>query len=89
MRMTSSPAIWPASFVAWRCASLKYAGTVSTAFVTGWPTYSSAACLSFWRIIAETSGGEYSFPFDSIRTSPFEARTTLYGTIFISSLTSS
>jgi hypothetical protein len=25
----------PASFVAWRCASLKYAGTVMTAWVTG------------------------------------------------------
>jgi hypothetical protein len=34
MRRTSSPAILPASFVAWRWLSLKYAGTVITACVT-------------------------------------------------------
>ncbi len=34
MRSTSRPAILPASLVAWRCASLKYAGTVMTACVT-------------------------------------------------------
>ena len=34
MRMTSRPAIRPASFVAWRWPSLKYAGTVMTAFCT-------------------------------------------------------
>ena len=89
MRMTSRPAIWPASLVAWRCASLKYAGTVMTALVTGWPRYSSAACFSFCRIIAEISGGEYSLPCALTRASPLLARTTLYGTIFISSLTSS
>ena len=33
-----------------------------TALVTGWPRYSSAACFSFCRIIAEISGGEYSLP---------------------------
>ncbi len=37
MRSTSSPAISPASVVAWRCASSKYAGTVMTAWVTGSP----------------------------------------------------
>ena len=37
MRSTSSPAIRPASFVAWRCASLKYAGTVTTIFDTFLP----------------------------------------------------
>ena len=57
IRFTSRPAIWPASLVAWRCASLKYAGTVMTASVTGWPRCSSAACFSFCRIIAEISGG--------------------------------
>jgi hypothetical protein len=31
IRSTFSPAIWPASLVACRCASLKYAGTVITA----------------------------------------------------------
>jgi len=33
MRSTFSPAICPASLVACRCASLKYAGTVITASV--------------------------------------------------------
>src|SRR5262252_5305251 len=89
MRMTSRPAICPASFVACRCASLKYAGTVMTALATEPPRYSSAACFSFCRIIAEISGGEYSLSFALTRTSPLRARTTLYGTIFISSFTSS
>ena len=34
MRSTLRPAIWPASLVAWRWASLKYAGTVITASLT-------------------------------------------------------
>ena len=34
---TSSPAISPASFVAFLCSSLKYAGTVITAWVTSSP----------------------------------------------------
>ena len=34
MRRTFSPAISPAAFVACRCESLKYAGTVITASVT-------------------------------------------------------
>jgi len=52
----------PASFVAWRCASLKYAGTVMTAFVTGCPRYSSAAFFSFCRTIAEICGGAGARP---------------------------
>ena len=60
-----------------------------TALVTGWPRYSSAACFSFCRIIAEISGGGYSLPAASMRASPLLARTTWYGTIFISSETSS
>ncbi len=60
-----------------------------TALVTGWPRYSSAACFSFCRIIAETSGGEYSLPPALTRTSPLLARTIEYGTIRISSETSS
>jgi len=36
------PAMRPASRVAWRCESLKYAGTVITAFFTGRPINSSA-----------------------------------------------
>ena len=37
MRLTLRPAISPASLVAWRWWSLKYAGTVMTASVTGSP----------------------------------------------------
>jgi hypothetical protein len=56
---------------------LKYAGTVITALGTDWPRYSSAACFSFWRIIAEISGGEYSLPPALMRTSPLVARATV------------
>src|SRR4029453_9694568 len=42
MRLTSSPAMRPASLVAWRWASLKYAGTVITARSTGSPRKSPA-----------------------------------------------
>src|SRR6266850_1905727 len=45
MRITSRPAILPASLVACRWASLKYAGTVITACVTFSPRYASAASL--------------------------------------------
>lgn len=37
IRKTFIPAIWPASFVAVRWESLKYAGTVMTAFLIFWP----------------------------------------------------
>merc|ERR1719235_2221914 len=37
IRITFSPAMAPASLVAWRCESLKYAGTVTTAFLTVLP----------------------------------------------------
>ncbi len=38
--------------------------------------------------MAEISGGEYRLPLISTRASPFSPATTLYGTSFISSLTS-
>ena len=60
-----------------------------TASATGSPRYASASCLSFWRIIALISGGAYSLPSALTRTSPFGPLTTSYGTIFISSETSS
>jgi hypothetical protein len=47
----------PASLVAWRCVSSKYAGTVMTASVTFSLRYASASAFSFWRIIALISGG--------------------------------
>ena len=52
----------PASLVAWRWASLKYAGTVMTASVTFSPRYSSASRLSLPRIRAEISCGVYFLP---------------------------
>src|SRR5436190_4779646 len=59
-----------------------------TALVTEAPRYSSAACFSFCRIIAGISGGAYSLSSAFTRTS-LPAAVTVYGTIFISSLTSS
>ena len=67
----------PASLVACRWLSLKYAGTVITAWVTFSPRWASAASRSLRRITAEISGGEYSLPRISMRTSPFGAFTTL------------
>src|ERR1017187_1109709 len=60
-----------------------------TAWVTFSPKYDSAASLSLVRIMAEISGGEFFLPLMSTRASPLSPRTTLYGTIFISSFTSS
>ncbi len=57
MRTTLRPAISPASLVAWRWLSSKYAGTVITAFVTGSPKNSSASCFIFCRINAEICCG--------------------------------
>ncbi len=47
----------PASLVAWRCASEKYAGTVMTACSIGSPRCASARSLSARSTCAETSGG--------------------------------
>src|SRR3990170_5875034 len=68
-RRTSSPAIWPASFVACRWLSLKYAGTVITACFTGSPRNASASVLIFRRIIALSSCGVYDFPSIVVRWS--------------------
>ena len=57
MRLTSRPAILPASLVAWRWLSLKYAGTVITASVTSSPRCSSAISLRLRSTCAEISGG--------------------------------
>src|SRR6478609_6023565 len=88
IRLTSSPATRPASLVAWRWSSLKYAGTVITALSTVSPRYASASALSLPRIMAEISGGEYCLPPASTRASPLGPETTLYGTIDSSSCTS-
>src|SRR5688572_9942996 len=59
-----------------------------TALSTVSPRYASASALSFCRIIAEISGGEYSLPPALTRASPPEPETTSYGTIDSSSRTS-
>src|SRR6187402_3377262 len=61
-RRTSRPAMRPASFVACRCASLKYAGTVMTALVTAAPKYRSALRRSCCSTSAEISGGVNGVP---------------------------
>ena len=58
MRRTSRPAMRPASLVAWRWASSKYAGTVITASATDSPRKSSAVRRILSSTMAETSGGE-------------------------------
>ena len=52
----------PASLVAVRCASSKYAGTVMTAWVTLSPRYDSASLLSLPRMRAEISWAVYGLP---------------------------
>jgi hypothetical protein len=55
---TSNPASLPASRVACRCASLKYAGTVITALFTGVLRICSALFFSSFKISADKSIGE-------------------------------
>src|SRR6185503_643302 len=55
------PARRPASLVAWRCASSKYAGTVMTAPPT-LRSWSTALCLRLLRISALTSTGVMARP---------------------------
>ena len=81
--------IAPASFVACLCASLKYAGTVTTAFGTVAPRCASAVS----RIFSSTNDpiwlGEYSLPAESAtHAAPPDPRTILNGTCFWSSCVS-
>ena len=62
---------------------------MTTASVTGSPRYASASVFSFCRIIALISGGADSLPSTLTRASPFSPFTTSYGTMVISSETSS
>ncbi|MFS8016632.1 hypothetical protein Hanom_Chr15g01370831 [Helianthus anomalus] len=55
--MTLRPARVPASFVACRCLSLKYAGTVITTSLTIVPRYASAVSFKFFRIMEDISSG--------------------------------
>mmetsp|Transcript_4680 Transcript_4680/g.6924 ORF Transcript_4680/g.6924 Transcript_4680/m.6924 type:complete len:223 (+) Transcript_4680:1006-1674(+) len=61
MRRTLRPAIEPASLVAWRWPSLKYAGTVITAFFTSLPMYASAISFIFSSTMLEISSGANTF----------------------------
>src|SRR5262249_44029589 len=70
IRSTSSPAILPASLVACRCASLKYAGTVMTASVTFSPRNLAASATSLRSTSAEISSGAYSLPRPSNPAAP-------------------
>ncbi|KAJ0897319.1 hypothetical protein HanRHA438_Chr08g0344371 [Helianthus annuus] len=58
IRITFKPAMTPASFVACLCESLKYAGTVTTAFLTVDPTKASAISRILVRTIEEISSAE-------------------------------
>mmetsp|Transcript_2048 Transcript_2048/g.3620 ORF Transcript_2048/g.3620 Transcript_2048/m.3620 type:complete len:217 (+) Transcript_2048:1333-1983(+) len=84
MRITFNPAMRPASLVACRCASLKYAGTVITAFVTVCPRNASAVSFIFVNTNAPTWLGEYLFPAASTHASPLSARTILNGMFLMS-----
>ncbi len=64
----------PASRVACRCASSKYAGTVTMASVISSPRASSENSLISRRMNAEISSGLYSRPRARILTSPLTAR---------------
>ena len=59
-RKTLMPANCAASFVAWRCASSKYAGTVITAPTRSSPSESSARWRKVARICADTSTGLFT-----------------------------
>jgi len=89
IRRTSRPAILPASLVAWRWASLKYAGTVMTASVTFSPRDFPASSASFRSTCALISSGAYCLPFTSKRATPPGPSTTSKETALASSEISS
>mmetsp|Transcript_7322 Transcript_7322/g.30476 ORF Transcript_7322/g.30476 Transcript_7322/m.30476 type:complete len:294 (+) Transcript_7322:1093-1974(+) len=91
MRMQLMPAMTAASLVAWRCESLKYAGTVTTAFLMSRPRYASAVSFIFTRIIAEISSAWNTFLPSFSSTSMqglLSFSTTLNGNILTSRCTS-
>ena len=71
----------PASLVACRCASSKYAGTVTTASVTFSPRNASATSRIFDRMIALTSGGDISRSPTFSQASPLGAAKILNGAV--------
>jgi hypothetical protein len=75
--------------VAWRCESLKYAGTVMTASVTVSPRYASAVFFIFSRMRAETSCADSFLPsLVETQASPLSCSMIAYGTSPRSFLTS-
>ena len=88
IRRTSSPAIFPASLVACRCASLKYAGTVITASVIFSPRNFAASATSLRSTSAEISSGAYRLSRTWNRTAPSGPSTTSNDTAWISLATS-
>ena len=78
----------PASRVAWRWLSLKYAGTVTTAFSIASPKCRSARSFNAFSTIAETSGGVTVRSPTRILTT-CSSGTTVNGKYFSSSFTSS
>mmetsp|Transcript_48189 Transcript_48189/g.112747 ORF Transcript_48189/g.112747 Transcript_48189/m.112747 type:complete len:398 (-) Transcript_48189:91-1284(-) len=84
---TSRPAILPASLVACRWASLKYAGTVMTAFSTDASKNSAASSRSFFSTCADTSSG-CKCPSAVVNIKRPSASLTVYGTRAALSLTS-
>ncbi len=81
MRSTSSPASVPASFVACRCESSKYAGTVMIACVTSSPSEVSQNSLISRRMNEEISCGECILSPIWTYASPLGASTIPYGTM--------
>ncbi|EWS58247.1 hypothetical protein Y695_04711 [Hydrogenophaga sp. T4] len=79
-RSTLMPASCAASFVAWRCASSKYAGTVMTAPNSSSSKLSSARKRSVARISALTSMGVLRPAMVSTTAMPFSS-TTVYGSL--------
>ncbi len=77
IRTTFRPAILPASLVAWRWLSSKYAGTVITASLTLSPRYCSTVFLILPRIKDEISVGLMDFPPRVTQTSPLDAFSNL------------
>ena len=85
MRSTFRPAIWPASLVAWRWASLKYAGHVTMALATFLFRNASAVSFILPSTKAPTCDGEYCLPLlSSTHASPLLWRTILYGMVLMS-----
>mmetsp|Transcript_23059 Transcript_23059/g.77877 ORF Transcript_23059/g.77877 Transcript_23059/m.77877 type:complete len:213 (-) Transcript_23059:377-1015(-) len=77
MRRTLMPAIEPASLVAWRCESLKYAGTVTMALDTVRPRKPSAVSFIFTRTMEPTCDGDMASPLTLTHASSLDGALTI------------